>query len=82
MLGGILLLGKEELIYAALPHHKTDAIVRKVNLDRYDDRDDIRVNLLKSYERLKQFVAKHIDDKFYLEGLLKKIIPDKPTGPN
>jgi len=76
-LGGILLLGKEELIHAALPHHKTDAIVRKVNLDRYDDRDDIRVNLLKSYERLKQFVAKHIDDKFYLEGDQRISVRDK-----
>ncbi len=67
-LGGIMIFGKEELIHAALPHHRTDAILRRENLDRYDDRDDIRVNLLKSYERLMQFIAKHLNDKFYLEG--------------
>ncbi|MDF1618728.1 Fic family protein [Petrocella sp. FN5] len=37
-------------------------------MDCYDDRDDIRVNLLSSYERLMQFIAKHLNDKFYLEG--------------
>ena len=41
-LGGILIFGNEELIHAALPHYRTDAILRRVNLDRYDDRDDIR----------------------------------------
>ena len=40
------------MIQTALPHYRTDAILRKENLDRYDDRDDIRVNLLRSYERL------------------------------
>jgi len=37
---------------------------RKVNLDRYDDRDDIRVNLMESYERLMQFISKHLNDTF------------------
>ena len=76
-LGGILIFGKEELIQAALPHHKTDAILRRENLDRYDDRDDIRVNLLRSYERLLQFVAKHLNDKFYLEGKQRVNLRDK-----
>ena len=47
-LASILLLGKDDVILSALPHHKTDAILRKENLDRYDDRDDIRVNLIES----------------------------------
>ena len=42
-LGGILIFGNEELIHAALPHYRTDAILRRINLDRYDDRDDILV---------------------------------------
>ena len=67
-LGGILIFGNEELIQSALPHYRTDAILRRVNLDRYDDRDDIRVNLLESYERLMQFISKHLNDNFYLEG--------------
>ncbi len=76
-LGGILIFGKEELIHAALSHHKTDAILRRDNLDRYDDRDDIRVNLIRSYERLMQFIAKHLNDKFYLEGDQRVSIRDK-----
>jgi ATP-dependent DNA helicase RecG len=67
-LAAILLLAKDEIVLSTLPHHKTDAILRKENLDRYDDRDDIRVNLIESYERLMDFVAKHLPDKFYQEG--------------
>ena len=76
-LGGILIFGNEELIHAALPHYKTDAILRVENLDRYDDRDDIRVNLIFSYERLMQFIAKHLNDKFYLEGDQRISLRDK-----
>ncbi len=76
-LGGIMIFGKEELIHAALPHHRTDAILRRENLDRYDDRDDIRINLLRSYERLMQFIAKHLNDKFYLEGDQRVSLRDK-----
>ena len=67
-LAGVLLLGKEELILSVLPHHKTDAILRVENIDRYDDRDDIRLNLIESYDRLTEFVSKHLRDKFYIEG--------------
>ena len=76
-LGGILIFGNEELIHAALPHYKTDAILRRVNLDRYDDRDDIRANLLESYERLMQFVSKHLNDNFYLEEDRRISLRDK-----
>lgn len=41
---------------------------RRINLDRYDDRDDIRTNLIESYDRLMAFVAKHLPDPFYLEN--------------
>ena len=67
-LAAVLLLGKNELIQSILPHYKTDAIVRVENKDRYDDRDDIRTNLIESYDRLMTFVAKHLTDKFYIEG--------------
>ena len=66
-LAALLLFGKDETISNILPHHKTDAILRKVNKDRYDDRDDIRTNLLDSYDRLMSFVKKHLPDPFYLE---------------
>lgn len=67
-LAAVLLLGKDEVIQSVLPHHKTDAILRVENVDRYDDRDDIRTNLIESYDRLMAFVRKHLPDKFYLEG--------------
>lgn len=67
-LAAILLFGKDTTILSALPHHKTDAIYRVRNLDRYDDRDDIRTNLIESFDRLMAFIEKHLDDRFYLEG--------------
>ncbi len=67
-LAGILLLGNDRVILSAVPHHRTDLILRKVNLDRYDDRDLVRTNLIESYERIMAFVQKHLPDPFYLQG--------------
>lgn len=64
----ILLFGKDETIKSAISYYKTDAILRVNDIDRYDDRDDIRTNLLDSYDRLMNFAIKHLDDRFYLEG--------------
>lgn len=63
----ILLFGRDEVINSVIPYHRTDAILRRKNIDRYDDRDDIRTNLIESYDRLMAFVSKHLPDKFYLE---------------
>ena len=76
-LASILLFGKDETILSCLPHHKTDLILRRENLDRYDDRDDIRTNLLESYDRIIAFVQKHLPDPFYLEGTQRISIRDK-----
>lgn len=73
----ILLFGKHETIISVLPYHKTDAIMRRKNLDRYDDRDDIRCNLIESYDRLMHFVEKHLDDPFYLEGDVRISVRNK-----
>jgi len=67
-LAAALLLGKDETIISLLSHHRTDALVRIENIDRYDDRDDIRTNLIDSYDRLMAFIAKHLPDRFFLEG--------------
>lgn len=67
-LAAALLLGRDEVIQQILPHYKIDAILRRENLDRYDDRDYIQTNLIDAYDRLMSFVAKHLPDKFYLEG--------------
>lgn len=54
-LAAILLFGKDTTIMSVLPQHKTDAIFRVENLDRYDDRDVIITNLLETYDRLIEF---------------------------
>ena len=76
-LAAILLLGKEEVIFNVLPFHKTDAIVKVDNVDRYDDRDDIRTNLIESYDRLMAFIKKHLPDRFAQEGTHRISARDK-----
>ncbi len=67
-LAGILLFGKDDVIASALSYYRTDAILKVKDVERYDDRDDIKTNLLESYERLTDFIKKHLNDKFYIEG--------------
>ena len=57
-------------IMSVLPQHKTDAIFRVENKDRYDDRDVIITNLIDSYDRLISFGQKHLNDLFVLDGIL------------
>ena len=66
-LASILLFGKDETILNVLPFYRTDAILRSNNIERYDDRDDIRTNLIETYTRLISFVKKHLPDPFFLE---------------
>lgn len=72
----ILLFGKDEVIRSVLPSHRTDAIMRKVNIDRYDDREDIRCNLIESYERLIGFINKHTNETFHLDGVQRINVRD------
>jgi ATP-dependent DNA helicase RecG len=67
-MSALLLFGKPETIGSALPHYKIDALLRVRDIDRYDDRINIRCNLIEAYDLLMQFVAKHLPDKFFLEG--------------
>lgn len=76
-LAAILLFGTDETIMSCLSTFKTDAIYRDENMERYDDRDVIITNLIDSYERLMQFIQKHTNDKFYLEGSHSISIRDK-----
>ena len=69
-LAAILLFGPDELIFSVLAHHKTDAIYRVFNTDRYDDRDIITTNLLDSYKRLFEFGCQHLNDNFTLDGII------------
>lgn len=68
-LAAILLFGTDQMIMSVLPQHKTDAIFRVFNTDRYDDRDVVITNLIESYERLMAFGKKHLNDTFHLDGV-------------
>jgi ATP-dependent DNA helicase RecG len=66
-LAAIMLLGRDDIIFSNNPAYRTDALLRKVNVERYDDRLIVQTNLIESYDLLMQFAAKHLLDKFYLE---------------
>lgn len=71
-LAAVMLLGKDDLIMDICPAYETDALVRRVNVDRYDDREIIRTNLIESYDQLMEFGRKHLSDKFFIEGMERK----------
>lgn len=64
----VLLLGKDDVIADVFPAYRTDALLRAVNADRYDDRETISTNLIDAFGRLMAFGEKHLSDKFWLEG--------------
>jgi ATP-dependent DNA helicase RecG len=72
-----LLLGHDEVITQVVPHFRVDALLRRHNVQRYDDRLDIRTNLIDAYEQLMGFVAKHLPDPFYMEGTTSISLRDK-----
>ena len=69
-LASILLFGKDNSIMSVLSQHKTDAIFRVENKDRYDDRDIVITNLIDSYDRLISFGQKHLNELFVLDGIV------------
>lgn len=71
-LAAVMLLGKDDVILDIVPAYVTDALLRSVNIDRYDDREIIQTNLIESYERLMEFGRKHLLDKFFLEDDQRK----------
>lgn len=75
-LAAILLFGKDEVIQSCVPGYVTDALCRKENMDRYDDRLIVKTNLIESYEILMDFIAKHTSDKFYLVDNVRTSVRD------
>jgi ATP-dependent DNA helicase RecG len=73
-LAAALVFGTEATIRSVCGHYKTDALCRKENVDRYDDRDVITCNLIEAYSRLMAFIRKHTPDRFYLEGNQRRSI--------
>jgi ATP-dependent DNA helicase RecG len=75
-LAALLLFGKEEHIISAIPHYKTDIVVIKDDINRYEDRLTLRCNLIDSVDALMGFVEKYLPDKFYLEGIRRISLRD------
>jgi len=71
-LAGVMLFGHDQQILQVCPAHRTDLLLRKVDVDRYDDRDLVRTNLIDSYDRILAFIQKHLPDPFYMEGIERR----------
>ena len=71
-LAAALIFGKDITIHNILPAYKIDAMLRRDNMDRYDDRVLLRTNLIDSYLQLLEFIRKHLNEKFYTEGIQRR----------
>lgn len=67
-LAGILLFGKDDVIQSCAPGYTTDCLLRRENLDRYDDRLIVETNLIEAYDRIFEFIEKHTLDRFFIIG--------------
>lgn len=76
-LAAALIFGKDTTIQSLLPAYKVEAMTRIENLDRWDDRLTKRTNLIDTYLDLKEFINKHLSEKFYLEGDQRVDLRDK-----
>ena len=76
-LASALLFGTRQTLLRILPFYRLDALVRRINLDRFDDREVIEENLLESYIKLESFVQKHLPDPFFQEGSTRVSLREK-----
>ena len=67
-LGAILTFGHDLAIRKAAPAYVFDCLLRRDNIDRYDDRVQIQTNLIDAFDQMMDFIEKHLNDPFYLEG--------------
>ena len=72
-----LMFGTDAIIQSVAPGYKFDALLRRRDTDRYDDRLIVRTNLIEAYDLLMGFVEKHLDDPFYLEGTMSISLRDR-----
>jgi len=67
-LAAALMFGHDTTIQSLVPGYKFDALLRRRDTERFDDRLTVRGNLIDAFDLLMGFVEKHLDDPFYLEG--------------
>lgn len=76
-LAAALMFGTDDTIQQAAPGMTFDALLRRVNPDRYDDRLLLHTNLIDTFDLLMGFVEKHLNDPFYLEGTTRVSLRDR-----
>jgi len=76
-LAAILMFGNDLTIQKAAPAYVFDCLLRRNKVERYDDRVQIRTNLIEAYDQMMGFVEKHLNDPFYLEGTQRISLRDK-----
>jgi ATP-dependent DNA helicase RecG len=78
-LAAALIFGKDSTIQSILPAYKVEAMVRIQNKDRWDDRiiPPLRTNLIDTYLALKDFINKHLPERFYTESDQRIDLRDK-----
>ncbi len=67
-LAAALMFGYDATIQSIVPGYKFDALLRRRDTERYDDRLIIRGNLIDAFDQLMAFVDKHLNDPFFMEG--------------
>lgn len=68
-LAAVLLVGNDDLIFDVAPAYRTEALLRRNDVDRYDDRETVQTNLIDAYDRLVAFGEKWLPDAFALDGV-------------
>lgn len=64
-----MLLGKDETVPGICPVYRTDAVLRRVNADRYDDRLVVSANLVDSNGFLSDFRKSRLAVFYRFSGL-------------
>ena len=67
-LAAAMMFGYDTTIQSIVPGYKFDALLRRRDTERYDDRLIVRGNLIDAFDLLMGFVDKHLNDPFYMEG--------------
>lgn len=75
--GAVLLFGTKASLFSLPVQPSIDLLVRKKNIDRYDVRETIDMNIIESYDRIMKFVDENLPDPFYTVGTLRMSLRSK-----
>ena len=76
-LAAALLFAKDDVLQQIVPAYKTDLLLRVKDRDHYDDRREVRTNLVDAYDEIMRFIRTYLPDKFYMEGDIRVDLREK-----